>query len=342
VLNRDITEVANEYGADLTGLQVERPCRRAVRVGCESTEEANEGSIEMYDEVFSLPVRNPFSGERLPHGYGYKGGAARALLLRTLGIDPAYNPRDIDVVRMTWENDSNADDVAIARRFMPEDFNKGAGVEEITDRDEYLTTRDLRMNEILATFDRIECTRGALLDVMRHIIRPTEFERDELGGIESKMLAKILRFYMEAMYRYDEAGIEDVPNWQFDEAFISPFWLAVQLDRACDIGMEFAQQYVHLLVDMGQLPKDIESVEDAAAYLLTLVHRFSYRHAPIKQFEMEDHWAQIDEDKQKRRRGRVQLMKEDRDQQDGRVRTHRRQRRAERRVKMGAKEQDEE
>ena len=296
VVSRDITEAAREYRADLSGINKEETCF----VEDEETQERYE-----YDQVMSLPVRNHFSDKRLPAGYGYKGGAARVLLLRALGTDPTYRPRDIDVVRLSWDEDSSDRDDEVSKEFMPEDYEHGDGVEIIDERDQYLATRDFKLNEILATDDRVWFTEGALLDTLRHIIRPTEFEKfnwSDSGELGPKMLAKLLRFYAEAIHRYDEAGIEDVEDWQFEEGFISPFWLALQLDRACDVNQHVAQTYVDELVTRGQLPSDIESIDQASEYLISLIHNFYYRHAPEEQFDIEYEWTEEFEDDLNNRR----------------------------------------
>jgi len=207
VVGRSLQSLAEDYHASLEGIVREPACL------ADRYYDEDECSREQYDDTYSLPVINHFSDKRLPIGYGYKGGAARALLLRTLDIDPTYVPRDIDVVRLTWLKDSGELDAKVAQENMPDDFAYGAGVEVVSDRDEYLTSRDFRLNEVLATDDRIIFTRGALLDTIRHIIRPTSFEQGECGMVGPKMLAKMLRFYSEFIYRYDQAGIEEVENW---------------------------------------------------------------------------------------------------------------------------------
>lgn len=334
VVGRSLESLAEDYHANLEGIVREPICL------VENYDDEGECSNEQYDDTYSLPVRHHFSQKRLPSGYGYKGGAARALFLRTLEIDPNYVPRDIDVIRLAWLNDSCELDDQAAQENMPDDFAYGAGIEVVNDRDEYLTSRDLRLNEILATDDRITFTRGALLDTIRHIIRPTSFEQGGYGEIGPKMLAKILRFNSEFIHRYDQAGIEEVQDWQFEDGFISPFWLALQLDRAYEVSGNVAQRYVDELVARGQVPKDVNTVEDAAVYLLDLVFNFSYRHAPTEQFEMEDHWAQEMEDDKKNRRGKVQRIDRERDNDnegddsDGRDQ----QRKAQHRVKQKAQE----
>jgi len=71
---------------------------------------------------FHLPVSSHFSDKCLPDGYGYKGGAARSLLLRALGIEKDSNPRDIDIVRIERLDDASflQMDKRVAFEFMPE------------------------------------------------------------------------------------------------------------------------------------------------------------------------------------------------------------------------------
>ena len=109
------------------------------------------------------------------------------------------------------------------------------------------------------------------------------------------------------------------------------------MDRAYEISGDVAQRYVDELVARGQVPKDVNTVEDVAVYLLDLVFNFSYRHAPTEQFDMEDHWAQIDEDRKKSRRGSVRGMREDLEGDDD-ADSRDKQRKAQRQIKQKAKE----
>lgn len=252
---------------------------------------------ETSDGYFEIQVKNHFSSERLPDGYAYKGGAARALLLRALDIDSSYIPRDLDIVR-TVDNEPFPDsDRDVAIRYMSDDFQHGHGVELLKDQDEYFRTRDLTINELLATDEKIIASRQAIMDSVRHVIRVTEHEKQLFGGkhVGQKMLSKILRFYAEAIYRYDDASIEDVEDWEFEEYFISPFWLALQLDRSADISTEVAEVYISELKKRNQLPNNIDSIEAAANYLVNLMKEegnipFYYRHAPTEQFDLEAEW----------------------------------------------------
>jgi len=223
-----------------------------------------------------------------------RGGAARALLLRSLKIDPAYIPRDIDLVRISKKEIYEGADADLAKRYMSEDFEFGTGVEVILNEDEYFSTRDLTINEALATDDRVVTTKQCLVDNVRHILRPSNYEKNR--GSSCKMLAKIIRFYVESIHRYDDAAVEEVEGWDFEKSFISPFWLASQLDKAYDVNRMVAIEYFNRLKILKQIPSEIESPEEAAEYLSELLsHSFYYRHAPVEQFRLERQWTDSDE-----------------------------------------------
>ncbi|MFH1789529.1 MAG: hypothetical protein ABH832_00445 [bacterium] len=262
--DKDIMDVAILYGADVSRL--------------ERTDE----------DFFELPVDNHFSDKRIPQGYGYKGGAVRALLLRNLGIDSTYMPRDVDVVRIAEKEPYHGADNELAAEFMAEDFELGDGIEAIWDEYHYFNTRDLTINEVLATDTKVKATRRCILDNIRYVIRLSVYEMNKARSnsenkIYDKMLAKILRLYVEFIHKYDEALIEGVDNWQFEQYFISPFWLAVQLDRAYQLSRTIAIKYVEQLKKNNQIPKEIETPEQTAVYLSNLLTQatFHYRHAPI-------------------------------------------------------------
>ncbi len=245
------------------------------------------------NNLLKISVKNHFSERRLPEGYAYKGGAARSLLLRNLRIDAKNIPRDVDVVRMVENEPNEGDDNRVSQEFMPEDFETGYGVEKMLDQDEYFESRDLTLNEVLATDEEIIATPTCVLDNVRRIIRITEYEKDENGRVNSKMLAKVLRLYAESIHKYGDAQIEGVDDWQFEEAFISPFWCALQLDRAFNINRQVAVEYIAQLKERRQIPLDIETPEQAAEYFLSsITGNFYYRHAELEKFELEDKWEE--------------------------------------------------
>ncbi|MFH1315666.1 MAG: hypothetical protein ABIH67_04720 [Candidatus Uhrbacteria bacterium] len=285
IRDQEVLEVLNEYGIDTSKI------------------------IEDADGNYRITVNNHFSQKRLPAGYGYKGGAARSLLLRSLGIDPAYQPRDVDLIRFSEEEPEPGMDDYLAQEYSPEDFSaviEGQGrdsVEKMKDVDRYLQTRDFTLNELYATDDEVVATRECLLDSVRRIIHLTEYEYNMFPDrIGSKMLAKAVFLYAEAIERWGEAEITH--DLAYEYQFVPPFYLAVHLDKAFERGPEVAKRYVQELMKREQLPDDIITPEDAADYLLSLIRdkNFYYRHAPIGQFEIEEEWME-QYDQQPRFRG---------------------------------------
>jgi len=245
------------------------------------------------DGTFSTPVTDHFSNDRLPPGYGYRGSAARALFERALGIKPDSIPRDIDIVRFSKDVPSNTDDKKILQHWIPDPEERRHGLEIIDEPLEYISNRDFTINEMFATDTEITFTRQCLLDTIRHIIRITDFELQELennSDKKSKILAKALRLYSEGIYRWDDAAFANIPDWQFENYFITPFWLALQLDKACEVNMRVAETFVEELIKKNQIPKKFNTIELAAEYLVSVMwdKNFYYRHAPIEQFEIEN------------------------------------------------------
>ncbi|MDO8482361.1 MAG: hypothetical protein Q7S86_00920 [bacterium] len=234
--------------------------------------------------------------ENLPEGYALKGGAARHYLRESLGLSTDF-PRDYDVVRLSEKEPYDGADSEIARRFMPKDFEFGDGVEYVPDLGGYFNTRDLTINEVLATREQIIATESAILDTLRNILRLTPFERNNYnsnGEAGPKMLAKLLRFYSEALQLHGDApSILDIGHERIDTVSISPFWLAVNLDRAFERGRSYAVEYVNTLLVNNQLPQSVQTPEEAINYLLDCMsdESFIFRSAPVDVFQAEDEWV---------------------------------------------------
>jgi len=273
--NQDIFEVLTEYGIDKQKV----------------TEDENGD--------FRITIENHFSSKRLPEGYGYKGGAARALLLRGLDIDPKYEPRDVDIIRFTREEPEPGLDDRLAQEYSPEDFEAASNqegrdtVEYSGDLDEYFNSRDYTLNELYATDNEVVATRQCLLDTVRHVIRLTEYESNMFSDrIGPKMLAKTIFLYAEAIERWGDATVDH--NTAYENNFVPPFYLAVHLDKAFERGAQVAQRYTRELVNREQIPADINTPEEAADYLLSVMRdkNFYYRHAPTDQFDIEEGWME--------------------------------------------------
>ena len=225
----------------------------------------------------------------LPDGYGFKGGAARAILRKVLGL-VVVPPRDVDVIRLSSESYSGADD-EIATKFMTHDFEFGDGVEIVSDSKDYLKTRDLTINEVYTDGPKIIATEQCIKDTMRNIIRTTEYERQLYAGeqgIGPKMKAKTLRLHAEQVYAVGVSSIPEDDMNKIERSFINPFWLAVQLDRAFERSLEVAENFTKLLVENNIVPDFIKNSTQLGEYLLSEVYNFHFRNAPHLQYKFED------------------------------------------------------
>ena len=234
--------------------------------------------------IWKLTVREHFSDRRLPEGYAYKGGAARFLLRKSLGLK-AKKPRDIDIIRTEDKPYENADN-EISEEFMPDDYAHGYGVEVIDDISEYFDTRDLTINEVYSTDEIIFTTTQCLLDTTKGILRVTDFEKESYEGVGPKMIAKMLRLAA------DELDLIDfIHNFSSeDEDFsVSLFWLALNLDRSWERGVSVTNNYFDLLKILGYIPDHIETPEEAADYLGYDLENFDFHNMPTEEPSINDY-----------------------------------------------------
>ena len=292
--DKDIEKLLEEYGyLKESGIKFYKTIKQAISAHPDD----EVGKVE-YERItlYKFPVKTHFSERRLPKGYLYKGGAARALLGRALGTDTQV-PRDVDIVRFGEEPQPGMDK-QIEQEFSPEDAALGGGVEWMMEA-RYFFTRDVTLNEVVASDTEIVASAECVLDTVRRIIRMAPYEREKYEGEEGtpdqKILARMMLFYAEHIERYDEAAFDTSTDKQLESAFISPFYMAVQLDKACQKGGNVARHYIDEIRKRGQVPEYLESIEDVAGYLLSLMRKdnFYYRHAPSVQFEREE--EQIEE-----------------------------------------------
>ena len=250
--------------------------------------------------IYKIPLTERSSGEfdaDLPQEYGYKGGKARALLLRELGIDPQATARDIDLIRVTKEEKEGLD-IALAKKYSSEDLENNYGVEPI--KKDYFDTRDFTMNEVIAADGALFLTKQCLLDTARRIVRFSDFEKRELWhpeerGIENgyfvndKLMAKAVRFAASEMVRGKKLELADKEVYSYLE--INNFHIALHLDRALHEGKEVAERYIEELVRLGQLPGDIGSPEDFICGFVKQTEEdgcFFFRYAPRDDMNAEE------------------------------------------------------
>ncbi len=251
--------------------------------------------------VVKIDVLDHFHNRRLAEGYAYKGGAARSLLLRSLGLELRSVPRDIDLIRIKGEKGVTQEDRRLAKIYMPDDAQDGYGVEFVGDIDAYFASRDYTINEVYATDSAIYCTEACVRDTIRRIIRVTQFERDRFEGqIGSKMLAKAMRFYAEGIERYQLVELAEKENMTIESTFVSPFWLAVQLDRAVERGDKAVKIFIAVLKDRKQIPEKIQTDLDLASYLQSIMSGgyFHFRNIELRQAELEMAYLENHEDEE--------------------------------------------
>lgn len=279
VLDRKLPDLMAEYGINLKDLELS----------------------EIAPNRYRMNVRNHFSSDKLPQGYAYKGGAARALLLRSLGLDAKAVPRDLDIIRRASDEPFPGADDEYAQRYMPDDFAMMHRVELVFDDrlDFYFSSRDITLNEVFATDTEVIASRECILDTIRHIIRPTRYELekgydDEVYEmpVNDRTLSRILRFYSAAVAQYDDFIVEDVNLWDLERYSIDIFDLALQFDRAIESGTEVAEIYLRKLKEYNQISKEVESVDDGIAFFQSHISKldFYFRHAPRSQFQEEYDW----------------------------------------------------
>ena len=245
---------------------------------------------ELTDGRFSISIESlPEAVPSLPVGYGYKGGAARVILEHVLNL-PETSPRDLDLVYL---GDSLAEDHDIssqlAEAYMPDDYTHGYGVESLEEN--YFDSRDFTLNEVLYDGQDIVFTKACLIDVMRNIIRFSDYEKEESYRgddffIKPKLMAKALRLVSDARVKGKERARLADETEGLQEIYIDEFHISLHLDRAIEQGLEVAQGYVDELVGRGFLPKDIYTVREAYDYLVYQTD-FVFRSATTMEMQRE-------------------------------------------------------
>lgn len=237
-------------------------------------------------DIFRVPVTGDtaFLLNSLPDGYVYIGGAARAVLERTLGTNPNVAPRDIDIAADTFISNGAMKDI-LEQRYMPEDSSHGYGISPVGDH--YFENRDFTRNELIFDGKDIYCTKACLLDTVRSITRLSDSERskwkEHTPQWDSRLLAKALRFVaIDWQQEFKDADMLEYEN-------IAPFYMALHLDRAYEEGESAAERYLKLLREYRQVPMEVDTLSALQAYLNErLQHPFVFRSIPCDRLKEED------------------------------------------------------
>jgi hypothetical protein len=229
--------------------------------------------------------KNPFL--ELPDGYGYKGGAARAVLRTALGLN-IISPRDIDLIRLSDEAYPGADE-ELAQKYMGADFEFGDGVECLESVDEYFNSRDFTCNEVLVLKDKIIVSEACVRDTLRNIIRVSCYEKNAWNNtLGPKVMAKALRFYVQHISDFGYAELASDDRSCIERAFINPFWIAVHLDRAFEVSNEVAEKFLEILKRFEIVDVSISTPEELIIYLMNEIDGdFYFRNAPQTQYDLE-------------------------------------------------------
>lgn len=223
--------------------------------------------IEVVGDIVKLEADIPASIPTVDSQYGYKGGAARLALLATLG-EPVLNyiPRDLDLIRV-GDAAIELDDL-IAAQFMPDDFHRGDGVEIVPSVESYLATRDIVCNEVALFGNVLTCSIRCLEDNLNQILRPSEHVIDEDGVIQSRVVAKMIRMMAISEVEGRPVHIQGVPQ----DAEVSPFDVALHLDRALERGTRVAQIYVAECFRLGLISIDAKDCQTIGTAIEKLKH----------------------------------------------------------------------
>ena len=190
-------------------------------------------------ETFSFRLHGVPPLPKLPHGYYFKGGAARETLRGALVPNRRQmHLRDYDVVRFSGTDDRH--DHELAKRFMAADYEFGHGVEVAECKPIYFRTRDLRINEVLYRDGELECTYGAAADAVSGTLRATPYILTTAAHLRARTYMKALRLSAEGLVLDMSLSLADFPA----EICASSFDVALHLNRALSAGVAIAEEYV--------------------------------------------------------------------------------------------------
>lgn len=195
-------------------------------------------------EGLDLPV--------LPAGYAYMGGAARAVALAV--ITGETSPiRDLDIVAVSDLDPDMSQAPELAESLMPDDYAYGNGIHSET-IDQYFSSRDLTVNEVLVVDGNLILSKSAESDLRDKVIRPTGYEEGAYHGrVGPKMTIKMLLLEQVFQQTYGEGSIAD---GSIDVSDIDDFYIALGLNKALEYGREIALGFVKSLHDCRIIGED--------------------------------------------------------------------------------------
>ncbi len=247
------------------------------------------GVEKISETVYRIQIDSPKDIPLLPTEFVYAGGTARALLLRSLGIDETAYPRDFDILTsfpLDQNNNSpQTKEVAELVGHPDIDFQQMKSIEH------YLSTRDFTINELYVSGNSLVATKQCILDTIRGIIRLTDYEYNayvEEGFSDNKLILKMLRFYSDALSRGFEMNIEE--PMQIEPYGLSLFWIAVNIDKAMGVGDKSLETLIITLKAEKVLPEHLLTTDDILHWIYKEMEPrgFYFRYVPKSVYKQEE------------------------------------------------------
>ena len=205
----------------------------------------------------------------VPGGYGFKGGVARKVLARTLGLSAFGSPvRDIDLLR-TAETPGD-EDQRLAALYMPDDLTLGEfGIEVLGQEAAYMNSRELTVNQLALVGDRLAVTHACLLDTLGLTLRVTGAHLTRTRGyVHPGVALKALRFAANLSVEGGEPRVLPFRVTPRPMKHGFDFYFALHLSRVYENGEAAAEVFMRLAGDRNflqraRLPRDASAASAA-------------------------------------------------------------------------------
>lgn len=246
--------------------------------GVEDLESYEDDPIEIVNLSIPDKIMKKYDFiQELPEGICVMGGVARSIAreLLTGEIEPI---RDIDLVAINDFADGELNDDVIdeySKKYMLDDYNYGHGI-GFENLDNYFNTRDFTVNQVLIHKGELLISEQAIDDFEENIIRPTKFEKPyEDWYLKSKLAVKGL--LMKVVLDDISESVSTLEDFNINAYRMSPFFVALGLNKAFDRGKETARNFTNLLVEYEILKVGFYNMPEEAAKSLRTETDFVFR-----------------------------------------------------------------
>ena len=230
-------------------------------------------SQEVPQEIKDL---NPIYSQidKMPKGCAVIGGAARSLAF--MMINPENQElipvRDVDVAYFEDEISQEEADI-YAEHFSPDDFSHDHGAQEVSNIEEYMSTRDFTMNQVIYKDGRLIASRAAVRDIYKGVINPCDREDgywdDDYWGedyISTRIALKAVLQQTVLKEYIDDIKINDkIRNDQFyinEYSSHNGFQLALAIQKSFDWGDDFPKKFLQNIVESPIFESDLSFLLD--------------------------------------------------------------------------------